>query len=123
MPYRAGKLCAHPGCQRIVDTGNRYCTVHTKQNKRKRKRQPDQRESAAKRGYGSEWRKVREEVLQDWGIPKDQWSKYDVDHILSYDPDKEPDHRKYTLIPRVHSEHSKKTVKYDGGFGNDPYEY
>ncbi|ADK81106.1 hypothetical protein [Sediminispirochaeta smaragdinae] len=78
----------------------------------------DRRKSSTQRGYGAAWRKIRIEVLQAWGIPKRLWPKYDVDHNPAYDRRIEPDHRKYQLIPRLHADHSRKTAKFDNGFGN-----
>jgi hypothetical protein len=63
--------------------------------------------------YGYEWRKIRARVLVAYGIPKDQWSLYDIDHNPPYNPDIEPDHRMYTLIPRLHADHSRKTATED----------
>ncbi|ADK81305.1 hypothetical protein [Sediminispirochaeta smaragdinae] len=48
----------------------------------------DRRKSSTQRGYGAAWRKIRIEVLQAWGIP------------------------------RLHADHSRKTAKFDNGFGN-----
>ena len=56
-------------------------------------------------------------VLQKAGIPRGEWGKYDVDHNPPYNPALEPDHTKYQLIPRLHGEHSSKTVREDGGWG------
>jgi hypothetical protein len=41
------------------------------------------------------------------------WPEYDVDHNPPYNPDIEPDHRKYTLVPMLRSDHSRKTVRED----------
>ncbi len=73
----------------------------------------DDRPSAARRGYGSEWRKIRAEVLERAGIPRSEWTRYDVDHRPPYDPAVEPDHRKYRLVPMLHDEHSEKTSTFD----------
>ena len=73
----------------------------------------DARKSAARRGYGHKWRKIREEVLSRAGIPQHHWYLYDVDHNPPYDPDVEPDHRKYELVPLLHAEHSWKTAERD----------
>lgn len=78
-----------------------------------------QRPSSSKRGYGAEWRRIRKRVLQEAGIPRDQWSLYDVDHRPAYNPDIEPDHNKYTLVPMLHADHSKKTAKENNGYGNN----
>jgi len=47
------------------------------------------------------------------GIPQNQWPLYDVDHNPPYDPIKEPDHRRYVLVPRLRSDHSRKTATQD----------
>lgn len=83
---------------------------------RKRQHEPgthSSRPSPASRGYSYDWRKVRAEVLQKSGIPRDEWHLYDVDHNPPYDPKAEPDHRKYVLIPRLHADHSRKTAAED----------
>ena len=104
--------CLHPGCPELVDRG--YCDTHRKAIPRK----PDKRGAAYTRGYGREWQKIRMEVLQEAGIPQHEWIRYDVDHVPRYDPETEPDHRAYALIPMLRADHSRKTVKHDGGFGN-----
>lgn len=68
---------------------------------------------AFKRGYDHTWRKVRAEVLTEYGIPKELWSQYDVDHNPPYNPNIESDHRNYELIPRLHADHSRKTAVED----------
>ncbi len=65
------------------------------------------------KSYAHGWRKVRERVLREAGIPKDLWSQYDVDHNPPYDPSVEPDHYLYELIPRLHADHSRKTANED----------
>ena len=67
------------------------------------------------KSYGNGWKKVRIHVLAMHGIPREQWSLYDVDHNPPYDADIEPDHYKYNLIPRLHAEHSQKTANEDIG--------
>jgi len=109
MPKRAKTFCCR--CGKIIDSG-KYCDEH----------KPDRvrlhRNSAAVRGYDRNWQKIRKEVLRKYGIPEHLWPLYDVDHNPAYDPEVERDHRKYELIPRLHSDHSSKTAKHDGGFGN-----
>ncbi len=114
MPRRSKKYCIYPGCPGYALPGKDYCAKHVPE----RKRSVDSRPSPSKRGYGRQWRKIRERVLREYGIPKEHWHLYDVDHEPPYDPDVEPDHTRYTLTPRLHAEHSRKTAKYDGGFGN-----
>lgn len=90
----------------FVGTGD-YCPEH------KPKRKPDTRANSGKRGYGTTWRKIRAKVLSDWGIPKERWHLYDVDHNPAYNAEIEPDHTKYNLIPRLHADHSRKTAEKD----------
>lgn len=82
----------------------------------------DKRPSSAQRGYGYAWRKIRAEVLTSYGIAQADWNKYVVDHRPPYNPTVEPNHRKYTLVPMLKQDHSRKTSKYDqyrtdSGFG------
>lgn len=111
MPKRAGKYCTYPGCKNLAVTGSNSCQIHKTVITR------DNRPSSTKRGYGWGWRKIRIRVLREYGIPEEQWNRYDIDHNPAYNPAVEPDHNMYDLIPRLHSEHSKKTVREDGGFG------
>lgn len=71
------------------------------------------RESSYVRGYDHRWKKIREEVLAAAGIPIYLWPCYAVDHNPPYNPQVEPNHRKYTLIPREISEHNRKTATED----------
>jgi 5-methylcytosine-specific restriction enzyme A len=105
------KPCAHPGCSAL--TNGRYCAAHEAMHPRPE----DVRGSAASRGYGAEWRKIRIEVLKRAGLPPSIWKFYDVDHNPPYNPAIEPDHRKYQLAPRLHGAHSRKTACFDGGWG------
>lgn len=113
MPTRPKAKCSMPGCpNRAIAHGR--CAFHPRGDDLGQAR----RLSAARRGYGPEWKKIRETVLAQHGIPKEEWPLYDVDHYPAYDASVEPDHHKYTLTPVLHGEHSRKTVLVDGGFGN-----
>lgn len=52
MPDRLSKPCLHPGCGELVKIG-KYCDKH----KPPPRVYDDKRQSAARRGYGSKWRK------------------------------------------------------------------
>jgi 5-methylcytosine-specific restriction enzyme A len=112
MPRKAASYCRYPNCENLAIPGSVYCQIHQSEVK-----QSNTRVSSTRRGYGRGWQKIRADVLRQYGIHREDWPKYDVDHVPRYDPIVEPDHRKYTLIPRLHAEHSKKTVREDGGFG------
>lgn len=103
MPYKPLGPCRIPSCsRRAVQHG--LCAKHQSQRPPAKPRQ-----SAAAMGYGHEWRKVRAEVLATHGIPEAEWPLWDVHHEPPYNPAVEPDHRKYTLVPMLHSQHSRKT--------------
>jgi hypothetical protein len=108
MPVRPLGPCRQPLCPgRAVYRG--YCSKH--------KSNADLRPSAAQRGYGGVWRTIRERILREAGIPHHLWPLYDVDHEPAYNASIEPDHTKYRLTPRLHSDHSVKTDREDHGFG------
>lgn len=112
MPRKPPTPCKHPGCARLSHTG--YCAQHAVPVFSR----PDTRQSSAKRGYDRAWRRIREQVLRQHDIPRSRWHLYDVDHRPRYNPAVEPDHTKYSLVPVLRSEHSRKTASIDGGFGN-----
>lgn len=115
MPYKPAKPCRQQRCPNLTTSPSGYCKAHESLVPSLRK--PDNRSPERQRHYGREWRGIRAEVLMDNGIPRADWPKWDVDHNPKYNPAIEPDHRKYTLIPRLHADHSVKTVREDGGFG------
>lgn len=104
MPYKIMGICTQPGCNNRAIKDSR-CANHPRRDGRV--------VSSAQRGYGAEWRKIRAEVLTLWQIPEADWHLYDVDHTPPYNPSVEPDHRKYTLTPLLHSQHSVKTATID----------
>jgi hypothetical protein len=65
------------------------------------------------RGYDYTWQKIRVRVLKEFGIPKEQWSLYAVDHNPPYNQEVEPDHTRYQLVPRLIAEHNRKTARED----------
>jgi hypothetical protein len=115
MPTKPARMCKYPYCPNLTSDSSGYCDVHAAM--RPAGRMPDKRPSSPRRGYGRDWQKIRAEVLTKTGIPCNLWPLYDIDHNPPYNPAIEPDHRKYTLIPRLHGEHSSKTCREDGGFG------
>lgn len=60
MASKAKRICNHPGCSELVDSG--YCEKHKKQNQRQR----DQRRgSANQRGYTYRWQKYSKLFLSN----------------------------------------------------------
>ena len=100
----------------LTKSDSGYCNTH--ESLAVQRRVPDLRPNAAERGYGSDWRHIRERVLKQWGIPMHAWHDYDVDHDPPYDKARDPDHLHYRLTPRLHGEHASKTASEQGGWGN-----
>jgi hypothetical protein len=107
MPYRLLRPCAAAGCIGHA-TAHGYCEAHQGWYTPP-ERSVDDRPSSSRRGYDSSWAALRRRVLREWGIPKEEWPLWDVDHEPCFDPDIEPDHSAYKLPPRKHGEHSSKT--------------
>ena len=122
MPKRAAKPCAYPGCPNLVRSGGRYCKEH----KRERRVQSDaQRGTAAQRGYGARWRRLRKMILSKQPLCADPFGVHaergeivvatEVDHIVP---------KKYggtdavdNLQALCKSCHSRKTRGESGGRG------
>ena len=63
MPRLPARPCAHRGCPNLVrGRDRRFCDEHQSEEW---KRQDAQRGTAAERGYGAQWREVRDRFLAD----------------------------------------------------------
>jgi 5-methylcytosine-specific restriction protein A len=78
MPNRAKKPCGQPACPALTD--GRYCAEHARTEQRRYDRE---RGSAAKRGYGAPWPKLRKIVLARDPICRDcgRAASTEADHI------------------------------------------
>jgi len=99
MPMRLARPCRHPGCPKLD------CEEHSR-------RGLDQRQSAAKRGYGRRWQQLRLMYLRTKPICEvagcDQPAT-DVDHIT---PKRDGGQDVWDNLQALcHSHHSKKTMK------------
>ncbi len=63
VPSKARRPCRHPGCAGLSDDG--WCVAHREERVEVDQRRELWRGSAASRGYDSEWRAVRLQVLKD----------------------------------------------------------
>jgi len=116
MPFKPARQCRSPFCPNLTLDASGFCDVHASL-RQKIQRGIEHRGSSSRRGYGYAWQQLRREVLTKAGIPEQLWPLYDIDHNPRYNAIKEPDHRKYQLIPRLRSDHSRKTIHEDGGLG------
>lgn len=106
MPYAPLGPCRVPGCPNRSN-----CAVHAVE------RAPDTRPSASQRGYGRDWKVVRDKHLREypWCAVCGQTGT-DVDHIV---PRKQGGtDAPGNLQTLCHVHHSRKTARRDGGFGN-----
>lgn len=82
------------------------------------------RESAAQRGYGSDWQKARKQFLRLNPLCKDCAAESRVvpamvvDHIIPHKGDQVLFWDQDNWQPLCKSHHSQKTARQDGGFGN-----
>ena len=110
MPNRAPKPCGQPGCPALTD--GRYCAAHARSEQRRYDRE---RGSAARRGYGARWRKVRRLVLARDLIclaPGCTQAATDVDHVVPKRAGGTDDMD--NLQGFCHACHSAKTAREDG---------
>lgn len=114
------KLCNHPGCNQLLEYGQKYCKQHTKDA-----RQYDRyRGTAAQRGYDSRWRRARDRYLAEHPLCEECLKKgiiepaEVVDHRIPHkgDPVLFWDESNWQALSKRC--HDRKTAKEDGGFGN-----
>lgn len=82
MPTKPLRPCRQPGCPALVKSG--YCEAHKRRAKGSERPWRTSIGSASSRGYGSEWRALRVQVLQ-----RDSWCRVcgvapatHVDHVV-----------------------------------------
>lgn len=108
MPRRGLRPCAYPGCRNLVRDG-RYCTDHSR-------RVNVERGSAASRGYGARWRRLRLMFLHEHplcalcGAPATE-----VDHIIPIRLGGSNDAANLQALCKPC--HSTKTAREDGRWG------
>lgn len=117
MPSRAKRICSHPGCSELVDSGK--CERHKGSYDRNRG-------SAAERGYDRRWARARVRFLADHPFCECQDCQREgkiipsevVDHRIPHkgDPVLFWDENNWQAMSKRC--HDKKTVKEDGGFGH-----
>lgn len=110
VPVRALHPCHRPGCPAL--TAGRFCERHAAG--------ADPRPSAARRGYGGDWRALRLRIL----------ARDPICRLCGAAPSAHADH----IVPRSRGGrdvpenlqgtcarcHSRKTARHDGGFGRAP---
>ncbi len=116
MPLRPQHPCAHPGCDTLV-RGVSKCEVH-------RKKDEQVRGTSTERGYDYKWMQKRKNYLAKNPWCSDPFGDHagqkvramHVDHIERLVDGGADEESNYQGLCK-HC-HSKKTAKFDGGFGN-----
>ena len=114
MPRIPDHPCSHPMCKRCVPRGQKYCDEHAPMH-------PEEKRSAAGRGYNAAWRAARKRYLADPGhifcVECLREGKYvkatDVDHIVPHRGDMKLFWDESNWQPLCHSHHSIKTRNED----------
>lgn len=120
MPNRALRPCAHIGCKALVRSG--YCDKHKKDTRT----YDNNRESAAQRGYDSDWRRYRISYLKAHPLCVECLKEGTVtlakivDHIVPHKGDYKLFWDPKNHQPLCKKHHDRKTASEDGGFGNTP---
>jgi 5-methylcytosine-specific restriction protein A len=124
MPYRAPGTCRIPGCPRLSHGGG-LCDEHKVQRQRQlaegRHYSDLQRPTATERGYGFNWRKLRNAFIRDHPYCADPFGIHkgalvdatDVHHIIS--KKEGGSNADSNLQSLCHSCHSRHTDLEDGG--------
>lgn len=118
MPRRPPTPCGKPGCGKL--SHERFCDDHAREEKRELDRD---RPSAARRGYGHRWRKLRLMVLREEPLCRDPFGAHegqpvpatDVDHIMPRE--RGGTDARENLRPLCKRCHSEKTAREDGRWG------
>lgn len=124
MPRRALRPCARPGCRALVERGR--CARHQAET--------DARYAEAKADYDNhrppetkgryqspEWRKARAEFLRTHPLCPCGEKAEAVDHVKPWRNQPDPERAFWDVgnwAPTCWRCHSRKTAKYDGGYGN-----
>ena len=117
MPQRAAKPCAYPGCNALV-RGKARCVAHQRDTRNYRT-DARRRGSARKRGYDTQWDKVRRRHVAQFPLCQDcldegrvNASTIDVDHIVPFQGLNDPkrlDPTNLRSLCRMH--HNRKTAR------------
>ena len=122
MPLAPNRPCKR--CRKPTRNDSGFCDSCEPKQKLKQKEYDKRRGSAAKRGYGRRWQKIRAAFLAANPLCADCMERgivtvaTDVDHIIPHKGDQELMWDWSNLQGLCHSCHSRKTAKEDGGFGH-----
>lgn len=126
MPTRPLHPCARPRCGNL--TSSRFCAACTPAEAAiaadSSRHHDHRRGSAASRGYGADWRRLRDQVLSEEPLCRECGKQGRVtaaecvDHIIPHRGDETLRLSRSNLQPLCTPCHSAKTAREDGAFGN-----
>ncbi len=119
MPTRAPRICAH--CARVVAFGT-TCPCRTAHEASRRAEYDKSRPTSAQRGYGADWRRVRDEVLAEHpqcATPGCHARAVEVHHLRSVRKYPHLRLEKSNLSPLCKRCHSSTTAIEQGWAGNN----
>lgn len=123
MPLAAPRPCKSSGCPAYAVKGG-YCGEHQDKVSKFKREADYRRGTAASRGYGSKWRKAREDFLRGNPLCAECSRKGRatpatiVDHIEPHRGDMTKFWSRSNWQPLCKKCHDKKTATENGGFGN-----
>lgn len=114
---RAPKTCNAKGCTQPTHDPSGKCETHRAEY-RSAHRKPDNRPSAAARGYDKTWKRFRLQYLRsNPTCVRCGAAATDLDHIDGQGPLGPHGYSDHNLQPLCHPCHSRKTAAHDGSFG------
>ncbi len=112
MPRRPNIPCKHPGCNRLIPAGSKYCEEHTMQHR-------SYARTTKEKGYDGRWRKARARYLKAHPlcvkcVAKGKYQKAAVvDHIVPHRGNKKLFWDESNWQALCKSCHDKKTMTED----------
>lgn len=124
IPSAAPRACRYLNCPALAYAGM-YCKEHAPDESLRKRIFDSTRESSAKRGYGRKWREARQVFLIANPLCAEHWSRREVveatvvDHIIPHKGNLKLFWNRRNWQALCATCHSIKTVREDGGFGNE----
>ena len=120
MPYKPKHPCTAGNCPELIESSERYCTAHKKQEQ---KRYDSERGTSTERGYGARWQRYRKSYLRTHPLCVECMQERKivpsmvVDHIKPHHGDDVLFWARENHQALCKKCHDRKTAKLDGRWG------